>query len=712
MLSRFVPAGFRGRLFVTFLAIAILPLIATGFAFFRVLEADLERETLGKLSFATHAKQSEITQYPDLRGTPGGKPQPFQHRALQHRRFLRLQLCVPADRSVPDAGERSPAQRLRRRRRTRSGRRHRTAMPSSARRSNIPMPTAVSTRTTRLSSERRSSTTSISSTWTAMSSIRSRRTAISAPTSRAMMRATPLSDIALEALSSTADSPIVFLDFQRDPVTHHFASYLAVRVVFHQRVRGVIVFRLPTAGIDRLVQSDREAAEKLYLLSSTYRVLTAPQESGQTPGGPDAPGWIPATTLGHGAARGRAFRRQGAGRLGEHRRLRQTLDADRGDTDLDRFRERCHAEADRAAARRRVAHHHRRRRALSFALDDGAARGADERRRSHRRGRPRPRHAGDRAAERVRQAHGELPAHARCRARAVGAHQSEEHPARAAIAGDRRKERRARGSRPAERCLPRQHLARAAHAAERHHRHIRDDVGRRGRRNGAGTAQPAPAHHVQRAAALATGRRSARPLPHPSGPYAPRPPAGACRLERPQCPAAFGAAVPGRAGHRSRGHSRSNLRSCSPIRCASSRSSTTCSATPSNIPIEAPSGFLRNPRMGPWPISVEDTGRGIAADDLERIFQPLVQGDGLERNAGIRRSRPRPHHRPAARNHPSRRRSSPRANPAADRSSPSRCRRPRPSTSRRHRTSGTAITRRSALSSQRFPIRPRRAVRR
>ena len=187
MLSRFVPAGFRGRLFVTFLAIAILPLIATGFAFFRVLEADLERETLGKLSFATHAKQSEITQYLTFAAR--------QAESLSHSNTVRY--------SIGDFYGFSYAFRQIDPSRTRASEVLRNAFgvgadverPASpdgdaltARRSNIPMPTAVSTKIMRLSSERRSSTISISSTGTDTSSIRSRRIAISAPTLRPWSR--------------------------------------------------------------------------------------------------------------------------------------------------------------------------------------------------------------------------------------------------------------------------------------------------------------------------------------------------------------------------------------------------------------------------------------------------------------------------------------------------------------------------------------------
>ena len=183
MLSRFVPAGFRGRLFVTFLAIAILPLIATGFAFFRVLEADLERETLGKLSFATHAKQSEITQYLTFAAR--------QAESLSHSNTVRY--------SIGDFYGFSYAFRQIDPSRARASEILRNAfgVGADAERPTSPDGDALIRSAleysnahsrfhedyTRLSSERRSSTTSISSTWTATSSIRSRRIAISAPTS-------------------------------------------------------------------------------------------------------------------------------------------------------------------------------------------------------------------------------------------------------------------------------------------------------------------------------------------------------------------------------------------------------------------------------------------------------------------------------------------------------------------------------------------------
>jgi two-component system, sensor histidine kinase ChiS len=297
MLKSFVPAGFRGRLFLTFLAISTLPLIATGVAFFVVLERDLERETLGKLSFATNAKRSEITQYltfatrqaeslsnsntvrysiGDFYGFSYAFRQidPSPSRAAE---ILRGAFGVDAETGQPISADSDALIRSALEYSNVHGRFHEdyTSFIGASEFDNIYL---------------------VNVDGRVVYSVE--KDAYLGADLKAMMRATPLSDIALNALPPNAGDSIVFRDFQKDPLTGHFASYVAVRVEFYQRVRGVIVFRLPTTGIGRLVQSDREATERLYLLSSSYRVLTAPEESGRTPGAPDAPGWIPASSAG------------------------------------------------------------------------------------------------------------------------------------------------------------------------------------------------------------------------------------------------------------------------------------------------------------------------------------------------------------------------------------------------------------------------------
>ena len=60
---RFVPQGFRSRLLLIFLAISTVPLLATGIAFFSILNANVEAQTFGKLAFVRDAKASEVEQY-------------------------------------------------------------------------------------------------------------------------------------------------------------------------------------------------------------------------------------------------------------------------------------------------------------------------------------------------------------------------------------------------------------------------------------------------------------------------------------------------------------------------------------------------------------------------------------------------------------------------------------------------------------------------
>src|SRR5690606_7385276 len=57
------PSTFRGRLFVIFLAIATIPLVLTAYVFVSILAANIEKETIAKLSFVRDAKRAEVTQY-------------------------------------------------------------------------------------------------------------------------------------------------------------------------------------------------------------------------------------------------------------------------------------------------------------------------------------------------------------------------------------------------------------------------------------------------------------------------------------------------------------------------------------------------------------------------------------------------------------------------------------------------------------------------
>jgi two-component system, sensor histidine kinase ChiS len=297
MLKSFVPAGFRGRLFLTFLAISTLPLIATGVAFFVVLERDLERETLGKLSFATNAKRSEITQYLTFAAR--------QAESLSNSNTVRYSIgdfygFSYAFRQIDPSPSRA-AEILRGAFGIDMDAGQSTSADSDALIRSALEYSNVHGRfhedyTTFISASEFDNIYLINVDGRVVYSVE--KDAYLGSDLKALMRTTPLSDIALDALRSDSGGSIVFRDFQEDPVTEHFASYVAVRVEFYQRVRGVIVFRLPTTGIGRLVQADREAAERLYLLSSNYRVLTAPEEIRRATEAPDAREWIPVSSAG------------------------------------------------------------------------------------------------------------------------------------------------------------------------------------------------------------------------------------------------------------------------------------------------------------------------------------------------------------------------------------------------------------------------------
>ena len=298
---------------------------------------DLERETLGKLSFATHAKRSEITQYLTFAAR--------QAESLSHSNTVRY--------SIGDFYGFSYA--------------FRQIDPSPTRASEVlrgafgvdmdaGQPTSTdSDALIRSALEYSNVHSRFHEDYTAfigasefdniyLVNVDGRvvysveKDAYLGADLRAMMRATPLSDIALEALGSRAGAPIVFRDFQKDPVTRHFASYVAVRVVFYQRVRGVIVFRLPTTGIDspRPV-GPRGGGEALPALLDGSGPDGCLRKAGGPPAAPDAPGWIPASGAGTSLVEKGLAGVKSLDAWATVDVFGQALDADRGNTDFDRF---------------------------------------------------------------------------------------------------------------------------------------------------------------------------------------------------------------------------------------------------------------------------------------------------------------------------------------------------------------------------------------
>ncbi|MCR4266121.1 response regulator [Nitratireductor sp. ZSWI3] len=59
----FLPAGFQARLLLVLLVVSILPLAISAAAFFSLVNANIARETFEKIAFARDAKKSELTQY-------------------------------------------------------------------------------------------------------------------------------------------------------------------------------------------------------------------------------------------------------------------------------------------------------------------------------------------------------------------------------------------------------------------------------------------------------------------------------------------------------------------------------------------------------------------------------------------------------------------------------------------------------------------------
>lgn len=96
----------------------------------------------------------------------------------------------------------------------------------------------------------------------------------------AAQQGTPLGHLARTMLGEPGAERLVRLDFGRDPVTQAFAAYIAIRIEFHNRTRGLAVFRLPAGAVDRLVQGQfgNRAVGQLFLTGSNGALISAPPD--------------------------------------------------------------------------------------------------------------------------------------------------------------------------------------------------------------------------------------------------------------------------------------------------------------------------------------------------------------------------------------------------------------------------------------------------
>lgn len=282
--SGLAPRGFRSRLFLILIAITTLPLILTAYAFFSILNANVEDETFARLAFVRDAKRSEIEQYLSfafrqadslaksnaVRYSIGDfygfsyafrriDPDPEEARDVLHRIFGINGQAPASD------GEFSPDT---------------DAMFANA--------LEYSNAHQRFQEEYRSFIRSaefdnlylVNTEGRVVYSVE--KDAYLGGDLDGGMADTVLGRLAAETMAG--GEAIQVSDFVIDPVSGTFGAYVAVRVEFYQRPRGVAIFRLPATGIHAIVQAQEEETGNFYMIAGNGRLVSAPLGFGQPVG--------------------------------------------------------------------------------------------------------------------------------------------------------------------------------------------------------------------------------------------------------------------------------------------------------------------------------------------------------------------------------------------------------------------------------------------
>ncbi len=266
------PRGLHARLLLAFTSISLIPLLIVSATFFYVLINNLEGENFAKLEFVNEAKQAEIRQYLQFAAR--------QADSLSQTNIVRYSIGEFYGFSY-GFREISPEPEE-------AGRILRAAFGVGGTASRADRDKLISTALIYdnmhaqfhgeyeafIESAEYDNLYLINNQGRVVYSVEKDNylaTSIYGPLSNA-----PVSNVAKQLLSTDDDIGIVFHDFAQDTVTGEFAAYLAVKVKFYSRPSGVVVFRLPTNGVERLVQSETPEAGHVFLLSSNGQILSRP----------------------------------------------------------------------------------------------------------------------------------------------------------------------------------------------------------------------------------------------------------------------------------------------------------------------------------------------------------------------------------------------------------------------------------------------------
>ncbi|WP_338609620.1 response regulator [Pelagibacterium nitratireducens] len=272
------PKGFRGRLFAILIAITTIPLVLTATVFFSILNANVEEETFARLAFVRDAKRSELDQYltfafrqadsltksnavrysiGDFYGFSYAfrqiDPDPEQARNVLQAIFG-INGRAPASDGVfsPDTD----------------------AMVSNA----LEYANAHQRFHEEYSSFIRSAEFDnlylVNTDGRVVYSVE--KDAYLGGDLDGGMAETALGQLAAATLEGS--ETIRVTDFAPDPQTGTFGAYVAVRVEFYQRPRGVAIFRLPASGVGAIVQSQQEETGNFFMIAGNGLLVSAPED--------------------------------------------------------------------------------------------------------------------------------------------------------------------------------------------------------------------------------------------------------------------------------------------------------------------------------------------------------------------------------------------------------------------------------------------------